>query len=63
MVVCETVFELIGHENCVTSTTNIDIKKCMPSQVWEAQEVFLLCFPFQVYVVLFHFPWVCCPVS
>lgn len=24
---CETVFELIGHESCVTSGTNSDMKK------------------------------------
>lgn len=32
MVIWETVFELICHENCVSSGTNLDMKKCMLSQ-------------------------------
>lgn len=57
MVVCETVFELICHESCVTSGTNLDIKTCMPSQAWKVQKIFLFCFLFLVYVVLMHFTW------
>lgn len=56
-MVCGTVFELIGHESCVTSGTNLDTIKCMPSQAWKAWKVFLFCFPSPVYIVLLRFTW------
>lgn len=56
-MVCENVFELICHESCVTSGTNLDVKKCMPSQARKANKIFLFYFPFQVYVVLLHTIW------
>lgn len=55
MMVCEPIFELAQHENCVTSVKNLEIKKYMPSQSWKAQDFFFLFFLFQVYVVLLHF--------
>lgn len=38
MMVCEPLFELVHHENCVTSGKNLEMKKYISSQSWKAQK-------------------------